>query len=132
MTKDPGPTLEKRQFHRIAFDERAVLHIGAQPIACRVIDLSLKGALIASEDGQAPSIAVGDPAKLCITLSKEVHITMQTTLAHQQAARLGLHCQFIDLESAQHLRRLIELNLADEELLQRELGAMFDPLTQSG
>jgi hypothetical protein len=34
-------------------------------------------------------------------------------------------CKEIDLDSISHLRRLIELNLGDQEELERELGALL-------
>jgi hypothetical protein len=37
---------------------------------------------------------------------------------------VGLHCRHIDIESLAHLRRLIELNLGDPALLERELAAL--------
>jgi hypothetical protein len=37
---------------------------------------------------------------------------------------LGFVCRHIDLESISHLRRLVELNLGDESLLERELAAL--------
>ena len=39
---------------------------------------------------------------------------------------IGFHCQLIDLDSITHLKRLVELNLADEGLLHRELSALLD------
>ena len=40
---------------------------------------------------------------------------------------LGLFCHHIDIDSITHLRRLIELNLGDETLLQRELAELLPP-----
>jgi hypothetical protein len=37
---------------------------------------------------------------------------------------LGFVCQYIDLDSISHLRRLVELNLGDGSLLERELAAL--------
>lgn len=37
---------------------------------------------------------------------------------------LGLRCRNIDLDSITHLRRLLELQLGDATLLQRELGQL--------
>ncbi|HXK57002.1 MAG TPA: PilZ domain-containing protein, partial [Gammaproteobacteria bacterium] len=37
---------------------------------------------------------------------------------------LGLRCVSIDMESIGHLRRLVELNLGDAELLHRDLESL--------
>jgi len=37
---------------------------------------------------------------------------------------VGIRCESIDLDSISHLRRLVELNLGDPELLNRELSAL--------
>ena len=36
----------------------------------------------------------------------------------------GLHCLAIDIDSVTHLRRLVELNLGDPALLEREVSAL--------
>ena len=42
----------------------------------------------------------------------------------EQNDELGLRCVDIDLDSITHLRRLVELNLGETELLERELSAL--------
>jgi hypothetical protein len=59
-------------------------------------------------------------------LSPEATIVMAVSVAHQGAGRIGLDCTHIDIESAQHLRRLVELNLGDDALLHRELAALIE------
>ena len=60
-----------------------------------------------------------------IQLSHDVHVQMDVHLAHDDHQQLGFECENIELESVTHLRRLIELNLADEEELERELAALI-------
>jgi hypothetical protein len=55
----------------------------------------------------------------------ETEIRLQATVVHHQGERYGLVCQELDLDSATHLRRLLELNLGDESLLQREIGLLL-------
>jgi hypothetical protein len=43
---------------------------------------------------------------------------------------LGFQVQYIDLDSATHLRRLVELNLGDPALLEREFENLLAPGTQ--
>ena len=50
---------------------------------------------------------------------------MQTAVAHIDANSVGFICEHIDLDSISHLKRLVELNLGDEDLLHRELHALI-------
>jgi hypothetical protein len=49
---------------------------------------------------------------------------MDVLIAHHENEELGLHCKDIDIDSITHLRRLIELNLGNPALLERELSAL--------
>jgi hypothetical protein len=49
---------------------------------------------------------------------------MEVVLTRTQGELLGFVCRHIDLDSISHLRRLVELNLGDETLLERELAAL--------
>ena len=52
------------------------------------------------------------------------HIAMSTEVAHVHGLHTGLLCRGIDLDSVTHLRRLIELQLGDPALLERDLGEL--------
>ena len=69
--------------------------------------------------------AVGDLLTLEIPLAEGTAIRMDGVVAHIADQRVGLHCQNIDVDSITHLRRLIQLNLGDAELCDRELSAMW-------
>lgn len=115
---------DRRQFKRIAFDARTELSQGEHRWPVQLIDLSLKGLLI-----QRPDPWQGDetqPFGADIHLSDDVEVRMDVQLTRKDYNQLGFVCLHIDLESVEHLRRLIELNLADEEELDRELGALID------
>ena len=60
-----------------------------------------------------------------IHLNDQTHIIMDVRLAHAEAHKLGFECTRIDQQSISHLRRVVELNLGDEALLQRELKALI-------
>ena len=49
---------------------------------------------------------------------------MTALVAHVDARQLGLLCTHSDLDSVTHLRRLIELQLGDPSLLERDLGEL--------
>jgi hypothetical protein len=52
-------------------------------------------------------------------------ITMETRVVHREGDDAGLRCLSIDLDSVTHLRRLVELNLGDPALLDRELSELI-------
>ncbi|WP_285418258.1 PilZ domain-containing protein [Pseudomonas sp. efr-133-TYG-5] len=121
MSEHPA---ERRRFKRIAFDATTELSQGQYLWPVKLIDLSLKGLLI-----ERPEPWLGDPEQdffVNIHLGADVEIEMDVQLAHEDRGQLGFVCRHISLESIQRLRRLIELNLADETELERELGALID------
>ena len=89
-----------------------------------LFDISIKGALISVP---TPSkIKITDPCVLCLTLDdSEIKIEMSMVVVHQIDDKLGLKCDYIDLESISHLRRMIELNSDDEHFLERELSELI-------
>ncbi len=112
---------DQRQFHRILFDAHAVLSCGRRAWTGRLVDLSLKGALL--QDAGAPP-AVDSTGELRIRLGGELEIVMAVRVRHVTDGRIGLACEHIDLDSIAHLRRLVELNTAEPGLLNRELAAL--------
>ena len=121
---------ERRQHARIAFHTAARLGVGERQIAVAVLDISLKGALLRlpADSGTAP---IGRPdegadCQLEVPLDDTSGvIRMDVRVAHQGNGLLGVVCQLIDIDSATHLRRLVELNLGDPTLLERELSALI-------
>lgn len=117
-------SVEHRHFSRIRFQTGAHLLIDGREIACEVCDLSLKGALIEAPD-PATLPPPGERCLLELQLDSDARVRMEGDVAHVEGRRLGLVCREIDLDSITHLRRLIELNLGDAALLQREFGALI-------
>ena len=52
-------------------------------------------------------------------------IRMEAKVTHIDEEKVGLQCHFIDIDSASHLRRLVELNIGDENILNREFSALI-------
>lgn len=113
---------QKRKFSRLTFNNASTLFIGDEkvPVAVALIDISFKGALVEPPSGQ--EMVPGTPILLRVQLDhSEIHIDMKTEVAHVEAGRAGLRCTSIDLDSMTHLRRMMELNLGDPGLLEREV-----------
>ena len=117
--------MDNRRFSRVNFTGKAHLEIGSHSCATEVLDLSLKGALIKKPADWPRSLP--KVMQLRISLNDfPVELTMDVSVAHQSATTVGLHCEKIDIESVSHLRRLLELNLGDAELLSRELSELSE------
>lgn len=115
---------ERRHFTRINFDAQVRL-IGVDGSwRGQLLDISLKGALVAVPS--ALTAEHGDSLMLEFALDDagENVVRMETVIAHREQSHLGLRCEHIDLNSVSHLRRLVELNLGDAGLLDRELWSL--------
>lgn len=114
---------ERRQFNRVTFDADASLKVNDAVHPCKIIDLSLHGALVSV--ATELKLAMGSPCELTLALDEsDQSITMSLHFAHQKANQIGLECEHIDLDSMTHLRRLLELNLGETELLDRDFEAL--------
>lgn len=114
---------EQRKHHRVLFDTLANIHINANELQAYIIDISLKGALIKKPD--LWTAKTGDTGLLHIILSDNItEINMDIKVAHIEDEHVGFHCEHIDIDSITHLRRLVELNLGESELLEREFSAL--------
>ena len=112
-----------RHFSRVPFDAQAYLRSDTMVWQCRMIDVSLKGALITRPEDWQGSKGEAYTLELLLGDDQPV-IRMTVTVAHAQPERIGLHCDHIDIDSITELRRLIELNLAEPAILERELAAL--------
>lgn len=121
----PAKASEKRKFHRISFDAPCELHAIDSVWTTEVLDISLKGVLVKRPEGW--DVPLNQPCEVVIHLDGEqVGIVMAVELKHIESQRLGFKCEYIDLESATHLKRLVELNLGDQVLLEREFTRLID------
>ncbi|WP_458734409.1 PilZ domain-containing protein [Zobellella taiwanensis] len=117
---------ERRVFSRIGFKAQAwLVDAGGRHHRGLVRDLSLHGALVAVEDDWVGQN--GDEFELLLDLDGHgQRIVMQGRQRHHHGTCIGLECQRMDIDSAAHLRRLVELNLGDDALLQRQFAQLVD------
>jgi len=120
---EPAIESERRHFTRVLFSAPAELVTTQQHVVARVLDLSLKGALLElPADSHATA---GMPCLLRLPLNESgVHIAMAGEIAHVKDHRAGVLCRSIDLESITHLRRLVEMNMGDASLLERDFASL--------
>jgi len=120
MSNEPH---EKRRYSRAPFDSDVTLISLATQSQGKLIDISLKGALVELPQGWEGQI--GDAYTLELPLGdNEITIRMKVIVARIEHDHVGLYCKNIDFDSIVHLKRLMELNLGDAELVNRELSAL--------
>ena len=117
-------TQNRRTFSRINFHTEARIYVQGQEFSVEVLDISLKGALFRTE--KLHDIAAGTDAVLQLRLDEMgTLIRMEGPITHGKKGDFGMFCRVIDIDSITHLRRLVELNLGDESLLERELSHLL-------
>lgn len=112
----------QRKFRRIPFDGEVRVYTGSAMAGTRLIDISLKGALVDRPPGWEAK--AGQIQRLELRVGSGVIISVGTTVAHVDEGEIGYRFERMDLDSFARLKRLIELNLGDPELLNRELAAL--------
>jgi hypothetical protein len=115
---------ERRRFSRITFRRPATLTVGGGSATAGVLDVSLKGVLLEIPPGLEADPGAACTVRIHLDAGEQV-IQLEGDVAHRQGVRLGVRCTSISLESIAHLRRVVELSLADEGLLHRELATLM-------
>ena len=122
---DSKKTTERRRFTRIPFEASVSLSSPAGSWTAKLLDVSLNGALISLPQNWPASN--NESFLLEINVADNIFkIKMEATATHTDKESVGLRCDHIDIDSASHLRRLVELNVGDEEILNRELAALIN------
>jgi hypothetical protein len=114
-----------RLFTRIPFEATAQLvnKKDNRTWECRLLDISLKGILVSEPQGWQGNL--DELFLVTLTLdNSDVEIRMEVSTAHIEQHHIGFRCEHIDLDSITHLRRLVELNVGDTQILNRELSAL--------
>lgn len=111
-----------RAFTRIFFDAETVVIQGDHIWPVKLVDISLRGILIGLLQDQ--QIDHNAQVEVSVHLGGGMEIRMEARVANQRNDLIGLTCEHIDVDSMTHLRRLVELNVGDTSLLERELSAL--------
>ncbi|MDH5651391.1 MAG: PilZ domain-containing protein [Gammaproteobacteria bacterium] len=116
---------QRRHFTRVPFDADVRLtDQSGHSWDSQMLDISLKGALIAAPAGWHGQRGDGFNLELLLA-GDDIKIEMDVSVAHVEKSRIGFYCRHIDIDSISHLHRLLELNLGSEELLDREMAEML-------
>jgi len=114
----------KRHFHRIFFDSYVTLNNDTDIFTAHLVDISIHGCLLSFDKPWTE--ALDDLYTLKLQLSEESSIIMRLSVAHVVGNNVGFKCEHIDIDSLSQLRRLVELNLGDSDMLERDLLSLAD------
>lgn len=120
---------ERRKFSRVVFSGNCSL---SEELSDEVktwktdlLDLSLNGALVLRPELWYDKNET--PVKLNLQLEgSDVVLEISGVVCHQEECLLGIKFLTLSLESISHLKRLIQLNLADEDMLHREISQLIN------
>lgn len=116
---------ERRKFSRVVYRTPATIQQGEQKWQSKVLDLSLKGALLATPldwvEGNNKDYDISFRLH-----DSDIELAMELKLIQECGEYLRFQLDHIDIDSASHLKRLVELNVGNDDLLHRELAQLTD------
>ena len=123
-----APVKGLRKYARIPFAAEVMLHVRGSSLRVHLLDIALKGALVQTQipsDAQQP-LGVHEKCRLELALAQDGEgIVMSGSIVHLDHQHVGIASEGMDLTSLTRLRRLMELNTGDSELMDRELSHLF-------
>jgi hypothetical protein len=113
---------EKRRFERIFHDANThLIPVGGSAVQCNLLDISLNGCLVSGSTGTA-DFRIKDKLIVDIILGEAVSIEVSAHIVFiGEEMQLGFQFDEIDIDSVTSLRRLVELNMGDSSMLERNL-----------
>lgn len=115
---------ERRRFHRFPFDAECELMLKEQSIFCHLMDISINGLLVQLDDEGDYPLSTEGHLRLRLTgsvddQSVDIRGVVRAVRVHERL----IACRFetIDPDSFDQLKLLVERNLGDPLLLDREL-----------
>lgn len=113
---------ERRNFQRISFDADVTVEQEDRCFHSKIIDISLGGILI-----QSPKVPIDEqtPCTIAIPLSDDIIIHLDAKPVYQSNSGLGFAIRPLELDDMVHLRRVLELNSDDIELIDRAFSALL-------
>lgn len=115
--------MEHRRFKRVSFLQKVEVKVGEEYYETHCIDISLRGILLVLPTGAQWRIE--QKLDVRMTLTPDEIIEMQCTLMHLDDDVAGCKCDSLDIDSLTTLRRLLELNLANPQEVNRELADLL-------
>ncbi len=114
---------EKRNFERVFLNKPVKFASEGKCWKTEMLDVSMKGILVKKPADY--NYKKGVKVHVEIKLGEIERIRMNAHTSHCEEGRMGLTWDHIDSESFAHLRRLLELNIGDADMIKRELGELI-------
>ncbi|WP_045369915.1 PilZ domain-containing protein [Vibrio campbellii] len=116
---------ERRRFSRIIYQVPALIEQGDLAMQATIQDLSLHGLLLKVEDAKPLDSLL--PVKVGFSfIQSEQMMQLSAGIVSIAGNEIRLKISNIDIESISQLKRFIELNVGNNELLNRELEHLSD------
>lgn len=114
---------DQRRFHRLPFKASVVIKDpqSQQSWHSNLVDISLKGLLIDAPEGAPFKLNESYHVEVQLGDEETTIAIPDATIAHITAGHVGIACRLIDIDGISHLKRLLELNFGDPDLVFREL-----------
>jgi len=117
--------IERRRFSRIVYQTQATLTQESTVVNALVCDLSLHGLLLTSE--QSDQLDTDKQVDVEFSLAgSDVTIQLVGNIVGLNNNVIRVSIDHIDIESIGHLKRLVELNVGDDDLLHRDIEHLSD------
>lgn len=118
-------TTEHRHFARIPFNASVIIinPRTSKKTMAELLDISFKGLLISKPKDWQSKNKENYTVQLQLA-GDEVQLILDVVEVHSEEDHIGFKTEHMDIDTATHLRRLVELNLGDESLLERELSEL--------
>ena len=111
----------RRNFSRVQFDSWAILVKDRYEVKASLIDIALKGALVKLDEGL--DLKMHELCEFRLHFNgTDLVLNIKAELVYKNDQQMGFKFIEMELDTLTHLRRLLELNLGDSELVQRELS----------
>ena len=114
-----------RRFSRVKCVEKSIVETASGPCEVRLLDISLKGALI--EHDPALPVTKGDRWKLLFQLDhSDIVLEFGVEVVHCRENLAGVKFVEVDLDTMIHLRSLMEARTVNPDQVRYELEFLLD------
>ncbi|MGE5625925.1 MAG: PilZ domain-containing protein [Bacillota bacterium] len=110
---------ERRRFKRFRFPSVLNVRQGDGMQECALLDMSFRGFLARCPRDWLPH--PGDRLQVEWRMAEMITLDLNAVVVHAEQDRIGCTWEARDAQSFAHLKRMVEMNLADRRLLAREL-----------
>jgi hypothetical protein len=108
---------EKRKRTRVPAHFDVTVSLRGEMIGVRIVNISLTGILC----GSSPLFRKDDACKVILSLSDELKITIDAKILRVGEQETAISFTAMDEESFAHLKRLVQYNTDDADLIEGEL-----------